>query len=69
MAPPSAHPLLSPLEPLQEDCLSIPTARHILDGAYSPLHDPVITETPFDLETTEAEREFLAQLERFIEEL
>jgi hypothetical protein len=69
MAPPSAHPLMSPLEPLQEECLSIPTARHILDGACSPLHDPGSPGTPFDLGTTEAEREFLSQLERFIEEL
>jgi hypothetical protein len=69
MAPPSAYPLMSPLEPLQEECLSIPTARHILDGACSPLQDPGTPGTPLDLGTTEAERDFLAQLERFIEEL
>jgi hypothetical protein len=69
MAPPSASPLMSPPEPMQEDCLDIPTARHILGGASSPLYDPRTPGAPFDLETTEAEREFLSQLERFINEL
>jgi hypothetical protein len=69
MAPPSAYPLISPLEPPQEECLDIPTARHILDGTYSPLQDPGTPGSPLDLGTTEAERDFLAQLERFIEEL
>jgi hypothetical protein len=69
MAPPSAYPLMSPPEPSHDECLGIPTARHILDGALSPPQDPEIPGSPLDLETTEAEREFLAQLERFIEEL
>jgi hypothetical protein len=69
MAPPSVHPLLSPPEPMQEDCLEIPTVRHILEGTPSPLYDPGTPGAPFDLDTTEAEREFLMQLDRFIDEL
>jgi hypothetical protein len=69
MAPPSAYPLRLPPEPVWEECLGIPTARHILEGTLSPLYDPGTLGAHFDLGTSEAEREFLTQLEQFINEL
>lgn len=68
-APPSAHPLMSPPDLIDDICLGIPTASHILGGIPSPPQDPDIPVSPFDLQTTEAEREFLEQLEKFIDEL
>jgi hypothetical protein len=69
MAPPSAYPLRSPPEMMWEECLEIPTSRHILKGTLSPLYDPGTPGAHSDLETSEAEREFLTQLEQFINEL
>jgi hypothetical protein len=48
-----------------EECLGIPKARHIL----SPLYDPGTPGAALDLDITEVDKQFLTQLEKFIDEL
>jgi hypothetical protein len=60
---------VSPPEREWEECLDIPRAQQILEGAPSTLYDPDTPGAAVDLGISQVDQEFLTRLESFIDEL